>query len=104
MFLTNILLRKGMSGRQWIGKFRRPREVTWTMKEKMIKRLEIEAETEYWLSRPYMTKNQEYRHAAERRQRQYEEVKAQKQAKFPPHKFLSDHLNHLNTTKKWTIV
>ncbi|XP_072265927.1 large ribosomal subunit protein mL63 [Pyxicephalus adspersus] len=104
MFLTNILLRKGIPGRQWIGKHRRPRTITWTMQQSMIKRLEIEAETEYWISRPYMTKDQEFRHATERRLRQFEDLKAQKQANFPPHKFLSDHLNHLNTTKKWTIV
>lgn len=104
MFLTNILLRKGIGGRQWIGKYRRPREVTWCMKNNMIKRLEIEAETEYWISRPYMTKDQEFRHAAERRHRQFEEVKAQKRAKFPPHKYVADHLDHLNTTKKWTIL
>ncbi|KAM9316848.1 large ribosomal subunit protein mL63 [Gastrophryne carolinensis] len=102
MFLTNILLRKGIPGRQWIGKYRRPRVVTQDIKSRMIKRLEIEAETEYWISRPYMNKQQEFRHAAERRQRQYAEMKAQKQANFPPHKFLSDHLDHLNTTKKWS--
>ncbi|CAI9550582.1 unnamed protein product [Staurois parvus] len=103
MFLTNVL-RKGIGGRQWIGKYRRPREVTWCMKNNMLKKLEIEAETEYWISRPYMTKQQEFRHATERRQRQFEELKAQKRAKFPPHKFLADHLDHLNTTKKWTIL
>ncbi|XP_018410423.1 PREDICTED: ribosomal protein 63, mitochondrial [Nanorana parkeri] len=102
MFLTNIL-RKGISGRQWIGKYRRPRVITWCMKKNLTERLAIEAETEYWISRPYMTKDQEFRHAAERRQRQYEEVKAQKRANFPPHKYLGEHLNHLNTTKKWTI-
>ncbi|KAM4043229.1 large ribosomal subunit protein mL63 [Anomaloglossus baeobatrachus] len=103
MFLTNILLRKGIPGRQWIGKYRRPRQVTWTMKQSMIKRLEIEAETEYWISRPYMTKEQEYRHDAERKNREYEEMKAMKRANFPEHKYLQDHLNHLNVTKKWTM-
>ncbi|XP_075056856.1 large ribosomal subunit protein mL63 [Mixophyes fleayi] len=103
MFLTNMLLRKGIPGRQWIGKYRRPRVVTYQMKMSMIKRLEIEAETEYWISRPYMTKQQEHRHAAERRNREFYELKARQVAKFPEHKYLEDHLNHLNVTKKWTI-
>ncbi|XP_040205829.1 ribosomal protein 63, mitochondrial-like [Rana temporaria] len=104
MFLMNILLRKGIGGRQWIGKYRRPRKVTWCMKNNMIRRLEIEAKTKYWISRPYMTKDQEFRHAEERRHRRFEEVKAQKRAKFPPHKYVADHLDHLNTTKIWTIL
>ncbi|XP_056424218.1 ribosomal protein 63, mitochondrial [Hyla sarda] len=103
MFLTNFLLRKGIPGRQWIGKYRRPREVTWNMKQSMIKRLEIEAETEYWISRPYMTKEQEFRHAAERKHKQYLELKAKQEANFPDHKYLQDHLDHLNVTKKWTM-
>ncbi|XP_044129652.1 ribosomal protein 63, mitochondrial [Bufo gargarizans] len=103
MFLTNILLRKGIPGRQWIGKYRRPREVTWTMKQSMIKRLETEAETEYWISQPYMTKQQEFRHAAERKRRHLEEKRAMTLAHFPEHKYLQDHLNHLNVTKKWTV-
>ncbi|KAG9484373.1 large ribosomal subunit protein mL63 [Eleutherodactylus coqui] len=102
MFLTNIL-RKGIPGGQWIGKYRRPRKVTWHAKQAMIKRLEIEAETEYWISRPYMTKDQEFRHAVERRLACFEEVKAAKRANFPEHKYLQDHLNHLNVTKKWTM-
>ncbi|KAM4771770.1 large ribosomal subunit protein mL63 isoform 1-T2 [Rhinophrynus dorsalis] len=102
MFLTNILFRKGIPGRQFIGKYRRPRQVTWQMKRSMIKRLEIEAETEYWISRPYMTKEQEYGHAAERRLKEKESIKQKRIFNFPEHKYLTDHLNHLNVTKKWT--
>ncbi|XP_063774331.1 large ribosomal subunit protein mL63 [Pseudophryne corroboree] len=104
MFLTNVLLRKGIPGRQWIGKYRRPRVVTWNMKRSMINRLEIEAETEYWISRPYMTKDQEHGHAAARRYTEFQELKARQMANFPEHKYLQDHLNHLNVTKKWTIT
>ncbi|XP_077138436.1 large ribosomal subunit protein mL63 [Ranitomeya variabilis] len=103
MFLTNLLLRKGIPGRQWIGKYRRPRVVSWGMKQSMIKRLEVETETEYWISRPYMTKEQEFRHDAERRYREIGEEYALKRANFPEHKYLQDHLNHLNVTKKWTM-
>ncbi|XP_068089029.1 large ribosomal subunit protein mL63 [Hyperolius riggenbachi] len=103
MFLTNILLRKGIPGLQWFGKYRRPRPVSQSMKLRMMKRLETEAETEYWISRPYMTAQQERHHNAERRRREFEEIIARGKAKFPPHKFLEEHLQHLNTTKKWTM-
>ncbi|KAM4694902.1 large ribosomal subunit protein mL63 [Discoglossus pictus] len=102
MFLTNILLRKGIPGKQWIGKYRRPRQVTWTMKVGMIRRLEIETENQYWLSQPYMTKEQEFGHSAQRRAEQWEAMKKIQHANFPPHKYLGDHLDHLNVTKKWT--
>ncbi|KAE8600559.1 hypothetical protein XENTR_v10013310 [Xenopus tropicalis] len=103
MFLTNILFRKGIPGRQWIGKYRRPRPVTWQMKRNMIERLEVEAETEYWISRPYMTKEQEYGHAAGRRLKEWEVIRDSRVANFPSHRFLQDHLNHLNVTKKWSM-
>ncbi|XP_053314780.1 ribosomal protein 63, mitochondrial [Spea bombifrons] len=103
MFLTNILLRKGIPGRQWIGKYRRPRQVTWQMKRGVIRRLEIEAENEYWISRPYMTKEQERGHATQRRMERFEALKNMQVANFPEHKYLEDHLNHLNVTKKWTL-
>ncbi|XP_053568382.1 ribosomal protein 63, mitochondrial [Bombina bombina] len=102
MFLTNILFRKGIPGRQWIGKYRRPREVTWQMKRAMIRRLEIEVQNEYWISRPYMTVEQEYRHAAQRRAEERKAIICLKEFNFPDHKYISDHLNHLNVTKKWT--
>ncbi|XP_020657675.3 large ribosomal subunit protein mL63 [Pogona vitticeps] len=100
MFLTLALLRNRIPGNQWIGKHRRPRFVTNLMKRNMIQRLEIEAENEYWLSRPYMTKEQEYKHNTERRHAHFEAVAAAK-SKFPEHKFASEHLGHLNVTKKW---
>ncbi|KAM8946728.1 large ribosomal subunit protein mL63 [Pelodytes ibericus] len=103
MFLTNVLLRKGIPGRQWIGKYRRPREVTWQMKRGVIRRLQIETENEYWISRPYLTQQQEYKHAAERRRVEWENIKNIRVANFPEHRYLADHLNHLNVTKKWTI-
>ncbi|OCT79381.1 hypothetical protein XELAEV_18026194mg [Xenopus laevis] len=95
MFLTNIFFRKGNPG-----KYRRPRSVTWQMKRSMIKRLEIEAEKEYCLSRPYMTKEQKYSHAAERRQKEWEARRNSHVANFPSHKCLQDHLDHLSVTKK----
>ncbi|XP_005998468.1 large ribosomal subunit protein mL63 [Latimeria chalumnae] len=103
MFLTAFLMRKGIPGHQWIGKYRRPRKITWQMKRNMMKRLEIEAENEYWLSRPYMSIEQEKGHAAERRAEKWLNFKSLKQAKFPEHKYLADHINHLNVTKKWTV-
>ncbi|KAM7066570.1 large ribosomal subunit protein mL63 isoform 1-T2 [Acridotheres tristis] len=102
MFLTTILLRKRIPGKQWIGKYRRPRQVTISMKQAMIRRLEIEAENEYWLSQPYLTQEQEYKHNAEERRAKWEAFKSLKQAKFPEHRYISDHLNHLNVSKKWT--
>uniref|UniRef100_A0A671LSM0 Mitochondrial ribosomal protein L57 n=1 Tax=Sinocyclocheilus anshuiensis TaxID=1608454 RepID=A0A671LSM0_9TELE len=68
MFLTLALLRKGIPGKQWIGKYRRPRVVTWQIRRNVMKRLEQEAENEYWISRPFMTQEQEQGHAAQRRE------------------------------------
>ncbi|NXT68677.1 RT63 protein, partial [Chaetops frenatus] len=102
MFLTTVLLRKRIPGKQWIGKYRQPRQVTTSMKQAMIRKLEIEAENEYWLSRPYLTKEQEYKHNTEERRAKWEAFKRSKQAKFPEHSYISDHLNHLNVSKKWT--
>ncbi|GCC23478.1 large ribosomal subunit protein mL63 [Chiloscyllium punctatum] len=101
MFLTAFLLRKGIPGKQWIGKYRRPRQITWQMKRNLIKRLEIERETEYWLSRPWMTVEQERGHAAQRRAERWEAFKNAKSANFPKFKYIEEHLNHLNVTKKW---
>ncbi|XP_072906874.1 large ribosomal subunit protein mL63 [Hemitrygon akajei] len=103
MFLTAFLLRKGIPGKQWIGKYRRPRKITWQMKRNVLQRLEIEKETEYWLSRPWMTKEQEKGHAKQRRAEQWEAFKTARAATFPAAKYIEDHLNHLNTTKKWGI-
>ncbi|KAJ3609873.1 hypothetical protein NHX12_021967 [Muraenolepis orangiensis] len=102
MFLTMALLRKGIPGKQWIGKYRRPRTITWQMKRNMVKHLEREAENEYWISRPYMTPEQEFCHAAERRAQSWLKIKESQTAKFPEHKYIADHLGHLNTTKNWT--
>lgn len=102
MFLTLALLRKGIPGKQWIGKYRRPRKITWQMKRNMLKHLEREAENEYWISRPYMTAEQERGHAAERRAQNWLQIKEAKYANFPQHKLISDHLSHLNITKTWS--
>ncbi|XP_006988498.1 large ribosomal subunit protein mL63 [Peromyscus maniculatus bairdii] len=102
MFFTAVLLRGRIPGHQWIGKHRRPRNVSFRMKENMIRRLEVEAENHYWLSMPYMTVEQEYRHAAERRAQAFEAIKAAATSKFPPHRYVADQLDHLNVTKKWS--
>ncbi|XP_065586426.1 large ribosomal subunit protein mL63 [Cyrtonyx montezumae] len=102
MFLTMVLLRKRIPGKQWIGKYRRPRVVTTGMKQSMIRRLEIEAENEYWLSRPYLTWKEEYNHNREARLARWEALKALKSSKFPEHRYVSDQLDHLNVSKKWT--
>ncbi|XP_071591647.1 large ribosomal subunit protein mL63 isoform X2 [Heliangelus exortis] len=103
MFLTAVLLRKRIPGKQWIGKYRRPRVVTIGMKQAMVRRLEIEAENEYWLSRPYLTREQEYKHNTEERLARWEAFKRKVRCKFPEHRYISDELNHLNVTKKWTV-
>ncbi|KAM6916185.1 large ribosomal subunit protein mL63 [Xenentodon cancila] len=101
MFLTLTLLRKGIPGKQWIGKYRRPRAITWQMKRNMLKHLEREAENEYWISRSYMTPEQEHSHAAERRAQAWLKIKENKFANFPQNKLITDHLNHLRITKTW---
>lgn len=68
----------------------------------MIRRLEIEAENEYWLSRPYLTRQEEYNHNKDVRMARWVAFKAMKSSKFPEHRYMSDHLNHLNVSKKWT--
>ncbi|XP_066532096.1 large ribosomal subunit protein mL63 isoform X2 [Hoplias malabaricus] len=102
MFLTLVLFRKGIPGRQWIGKHRRPRVVTWQMKRNTLQQLEREAENEFWLSRSYMNSEQERGHAAARREQTWTNIKAQRCAKFPQHKYVSEHLDHLNTTRTWS--
>ena len=103
MFLTLALLRKGVPGKQWIGKYRRFRPITWQMKRNMVKQLEREAENEYWISRPYMTPEQEFGHAAERRAQRWQDIRDNKfRRNFPEHKYITDHLSHLNTTKTWS--
>ncbi|XP_018595613.1 large ribosomal subunit protein mL63 [Scleropages formosus] len=102
MFLTLALFRKGIPGKQWIGKYRRPRHVTWQMKRNVVARLELEAENEYWLSRPFMSAEQERGHAAERRLRNWLQLKESKASKMPEHRFIAEHLAHLNTTKNWS--
>uniref|UniRef100_A0A8D0C8Q8 Mitochondrial ribosomal protein L57 n=1 Tax=Salvator merianae TaxID=96440 RepID=A0A8D0C8Q8_SALMN len=101
MFLTTALLRSRISGGQWIGKYRRPRFITAVMKKGMIRRLEIEAENEYWLSQPYLTKAQEYRHNQERRRNYIKARMMAARANFPEHRYVSEHLSHLNVTKVW---
>ncbi|XP_049634294.1 ribosomal protein 63, mitochondrial [Suncus etruscus] len=102
MFLTARLLRNRIPGRQWIGKHRRPRPVSFQAKQNMIRRLETEAENHYWLSMPYLTAEQEYGHAATRRAAAFEAIKAASTAKFPPHRFVGDQLQHLDVAKKWS--
>ena len=102
MFLTLTLLRKGIPGKQWIGKYRRPRQITWQMKRNTLKHLEREAENEYWISRPFMTVEQERGHAAERRAQNWFNIKEAKFSNFPEHKHMSDHLSHLKITKTWS--
>ncbi|KAM9189763.1 large ribosomal subunit protein mL63 isoform 1-T2 [Dugong dugon] len=102
MFLTALLRRNRIPGRQWIGKHRRPRTVSFHAKQNMIRRLEIEAENHYWLSMPYLTAEQEYGHAAIRRAEAFAAIKASSTSKFPPHRFVVDQLNHLNVTRKWS--
>ncbi|XP_054654720.1 ribosomal protein 63, mitochondrial [Dunckerocampus dactyliophorus] len=102
MFLTMALLRKSIPGKQWIGKYRRPRPITWQMKRNMVKHLEREAANEYWLSRPYMTEEQECGHAAERRAQNWIRFKEAKFSNFPQHKSITDHLSHLRISKTWS--
>ncbi|XP_013916002.1 PREDICTED: ribosomal protein 63, mitochondrial [Thamnophis sirtalis] len=101
MFLTRVLFGKRIPGKQWIGKNRRPRFVTHLMKANMIKRLEIEAENIYWLSCPYMTKEQEYRHDEENVLMLKQQRIAEERAKFLEHKYVAENLKHLNVTKRW---
>ncbi|XP_074072327.1 large ribosomal subunit protein mL63 [Macrotis lagotis] len=101
MFLTALLRGSRIPGKQWIGKHRRPRKVTWGMKQGLIRRLEIEAENEYWLSAPYLTAEQELNHAAARRRADFEAIKQARTARFPPHRLVADQLHHLLVSKKW---
>ncbi|XP_005406371.1 PREDICTED: ribosomal protein 63, mitochondrial [Chinchilla lanigera] len=102
MLLTAVLRRGRIPGRQWIGKHRRPRFVSEQAKQNLVRRLEVEAENQYWLSMPYMSVAQERGHAAERRARAFEAIKAARAAKFPPHRFAADQLGHLNVSRKWS--
>ncbi|ELR61493.1 hypothetical protein M91_11543 [Bos mutus] len=70
----------------------------------MIRRREREAENHYWLSRPFLTAEQERGHAAARRAAAFEALalKAAQAAKFPAHRRLENQLDHLNVTRKWS--
>ncbi|XP_011808633.1 PREDICTED: ribosomal protein 63, mitochondrial-like [Colobus angolensis palliatus] len=94
MFLTVLLCHSRIPGRQWI--------VSLRAKQNMIRRLEMEAENHYWLSVPYMTREQERGHAAVRRREAFEALKAAATSKVPPHRFTADQLDHLSVTKKWS--
>ncbi|KAB1267642.1 Ribosomal protein 63; mitochondrial [Camelus dromedarius] len=102
MFLTALLRRSRIPGRQWTGKHRRPRPVSDQAKRNMVRRLETETENHYWLSRPYLTAEQEYGHAAARRAAAFEAIKAAQAARFPAHRSLEAQLAHLDVTKKWS--
>ncbi|XP_012578596.1 PREDICTED: ribosomal protein 63, mitochondrial [Condylura cristata] len=102
MFLTAFLCRNRIPGRQWIGKHRRPRAVSFVAKQNMVRRLEIEAENHYWLSVPYLTAEQECGHAAARRAAAFQAIRAASTSKFPAHRLVEDQLSHLNVTKKWS--
>jgi hypothetical protein len=102
MFLTALLRRNRIPGRQWIGKHRRPRTVSLLAKQNMVRRLQVEAENHYWLSMPCMTAEQECGHAAARRARAFEAIKAATTSKFPPHRYAADQLGHLNVTQNWS--
>ncbi|XP_007529537.1 large ribosomal subunit protein mL63 [Erinaceus europaeus] len=102
MFLTALLLRNHIPGRQWIGKHQRPRTVSVHAEEKLRRRLEVEAENQYWLSAPYLTSEQEFGHAAARRALAFQQLREACTSKFPPHRFVRDQLDHLNISKKWT--
>ncbi|CAK6442976.1 unnamed protein product [Pipistrellus nathusii] len=101
MFLTALLCRNRIPGRQWIGKHRRPRRVSFQAKQNTLRRLETEAENHYWLSAPFLSAAQEFGHAAARRAAAFEAIKAAKEAKFPQHRRLADHLGHFSVTRKW---
>lgn len=102
MFLTALLRRNRIPGRQWIGKHRRPRLVSLRAKQNTVRRLETEAENHYWLSTPFLSAAQEFGHAAARRAAAFQAIKAANEAKFPQHRLLVDQLGHLNVTKKWS--
>ncbi|XP_016059020.1 PREDICTED: ribosomal protein 63, mitochondrial [Miniopterus natalensis] len=102
MFLTALLRRNRIPGRQWIGKHRRPRPVSFHAKRNMVRRLETEAENHYWLSTPFLSPAQEFGHAAARRAASFQAIKAASEAKFPQHRLLVDQLSHLNVTKRWS--
>lgn len=72
------------------------------MKRNTLKQLEREAGNEYWISRPYMTPEQEHGHAAERKAQEWLKIKEASFAKFPEHKYQTDHLSHLKVTKTWS--
>ncbi|XP_058403823.1 large ribosomal subunit protein mL63 [Diceros bicornis minor] len=102
MFLSALLRRNRIPGRQWIGKHRRPRTVSFHAKQNMLRRLETEAENHYWLSTPYLTAEQEFGHAAGRRAAAFEAIKAAGASRFPLHRRVVDQLSHLSVTKKWS--
>uniref|UniRef100_A0A2K6PIE0 Uncharacterized protein n=1 Tax=Rhinopithecus roxellana TaxID=61622 RepID=A0A2K6PIE0_RHIRO len=87
-FLTALLCRNRIPGRQWIGEHRRPRFVSLGAKQNMMRRLENEAENHYWLSMLYMTGREAF-----------EALKAAATSKFLPHRFIVDQLDHLSVTK-----
>ncbi|XP_026546850.1 LOW QUALITY PROTEIN: ribosomal protein 63, mitochondrial, partial [Notechis scutatus] len=88
-------------GLQWIGKHRRPRFITPLIKAKKVRNLETEAENQYWLSCPYMTKKQAYRHDDKKCTCIKAVKNAEERAKFPDHGYASEYLKHLHVTKKW---
>ncbi|XP_054749564.2 large ribosomal subunit protein mL63-like [Lytechinus pictus] len=107
MWLTRVLLghrfrSAKVPGVQFIGKHRRFRPITKYMIRNLEERLAVEEENAKHLSRPFLTKEEEYCHAQERRARLKEEFKTVRHfSKAPPNQYIDDHLAHLRVSKKW---
>ncbi|XP_032803661.1 large ribosomal subunit protein mL63 [Petromyzon marinus] len=102
MFLSALLRMSLPGGRQWAGKHRRPLRVSYNSLVKLRRRLEAEAENEYWLSRAWMSREQESGHMVEFRTSAFRAFTREKTAaRFPPHRFVNEHLQQLNVNRRW---
>eukprot|EP00057_Strongylocentrotus_purpuratus_P018726 XP_011673200.1 PREDICTED: uncharacterized protein LOC105442611 [Strongylocentrotus purpuratus] len=83
-------------------KHRRFRPISKSMIRNVEQRLEVEEENAKHLSRPFLTKEEEYCHAQERRSQLREEYKTVRRfSKAPPNRYIDDHLAHLRISRKW---
>jgi len=108
MFITRALMfyikRKKIPGRLDIGKHQLVKPVTLSMKKAAIAQLCLEKQNFELLQNPYLTEAEEACSVAAESHSLEEYLKlrdAEIREKMLKHRFMDEHLGHLNVTKQW---
>ncbi|XP_064612675.1 large ribosomal subunit protein mL63-like [Liolophura sinensis] len=107
MKLTHVLLfyknLMKVPGSLYAGKHRVYRPIKMKDRREAFNRLMKEQQNLAILSRPYLTMEEEQGHmkAMGRNRLAYEALKERNTSKMLPHRTIEDHLEHVNTGRKW---